>query len=242
MRLCAAFALVISSFSIFASYPARAQQSDAAAIIHDLDAANQSRFENVLQFSDTERYRVYRGKDQAPAAEMTVRVTYKKGAGKSYKILSQSGSSLIQKHGLQPLLDNEKAINDPAKAAQSWFTSANYKMKLKPGVTRTIDGHNCLAIAISPRRQAPNMLEGTLWVDAHTHMQIEVDGIASKSPSIFAGTTKMMRRYADMDGYAMATHARAESSSFFFGRTVVTIDYSEYEFELRPEKQRHPKT
>jgi hypothetical protein len=241
MRLRAAFALIISAFVIFANRPARAQQQDAATIIHDLDSANQSRFDNVLQFSDTEHYRVYRGKDQTLVAEMTVRVTYKKGVGKSYRILSQSGSSLIQKHGLQPLLDNEKAINDPAKAAQSWFTSANYKMKLKPGVTRVIDGHDCIAIAISPRRQAPNMLEGTLWVDAHTHMQIEVDGIASKSPSIFAGTTKMMRRYADMHGYAMATHASAESSSFFFGRTVVTIDYSDYEFEMRNEKQHSSK-
>jgi len=32
----------------------------------------------------------------------------------------------------------------------------------------------------------------------------------------------------------MATHARAESSSMLFGRTVVVIDYSDYHFELRP--------
>lgn len=80
------------------------------------------------------------------------------------------------------------------------------------------------------------MIEGTLWVDAQSHMQIEVEGVASKSPSVFAGTTKMMRRYADMHGYAMATHAWAESSSFFFGRTVVTIDYSDYQFEMSGEK------
>ena len=231
------FALSIGMVALAGNGPARAQQLDGTRILHDLEAANQSRFENVLVFADTEHYRVYRGKDQVhPAAEMTVRVTYKKGVGKSYKILSQSGSSLILKHGLLPLLDNEKVINDPAKAAQSWFTSANYKMQLKPGVTQVIDGRTCLAIAISPRRKAPNMIEGTLWVDTHSHMQIEVEGIASKSPSVFAGTTKMMRRYAEMQGYAMATHARAESSSFFFGRTVVTIDYSDYEFEMQPTK------
>jgi hypothetical protein len=43
----------------------------------------------------------------------------------------------------------------------------------------------------------------------------------------------MMRRYANMQGYAMATHARAESSSPLFGRTVVVIDYSDYHFDLR---------
>ena len=229
--------IIIGLFAVIAGQPAHAQQSDGAAIIHDLDSANQSRFENVLGFSDTETYHVYRGNDQThPVAEMAVRVTYRKATGKTYKILSQSGSSLILKHGLQPLLDNEKAINDPSKAAQSWFTSANYKMQLKPGVTKVIDGHTCLALAITPRHRAPNMLQGTLWVDAGTHMQVEVEGVASKSPSVFAGTTKMMRRYAGMEGYAMATHARAESSSFFFGRTVVTIDYGDYQFQMRPVK------
>ena len=237
IRLCTVLALIIAVLAEVSCPSVLAQQPDAAAIIQDLDAANQSRYENVLGFSDIEHYKVYRGKDQVhPVAEMTVRVTYKKGIGKSYQILSQSGSSVIHKFGLHPLLDNEKALNDPAKIAQSWFTSANYKMQLKPGVMQVIDGRTCLAIAISPRRKAPNMIAGTLWVDANDHMQFQVDGIASKSPSAFAGTTKMMRRYTDMQGYAMATHARAESSSFFFGRTVVTIDYSDYQFEMRPAK------
>jgi hypothetical protein len=236
MNLRAAPALVISLF-IAAAVPARAQQPDAAAIINDLDAANQSRFENVLGFTDVEHYSVFRGKDEAhPAAEMTVRVTYKKGTGKSYEILSQSGSSLVQKFGLQPLLDNEKALNDPATVAQTWFTSANYHMQLRAGAPQIIDGHRCLALDITPHRKAPNMLQGTLWVDAHTHMQIEVNGFASKNPSPFSGPTRMTRHYADMQGYAMATHARAESSSFFFGRTVVIIDYSDYHFEMRHAK------
>ena len=211
-----------------------AQQPDAAAVIRDLDAANQSRFDNVLGFTDVEHYTVYRGNDQTtPAAEMTVKMTYKKGAGKDYAILSQSGSSLIQKFGLRPLLENEKSINNPAKVAQSWFTSTNYEMRLKPGIAQTIDGRQCLAIAITPRRKAPNMIDGTLWVDAVNHTLAQVEGVASKSPSVFAGTTKMMRRYTIMQGYAMAIHARAESSSALFGRTVILIDYSDYHFQLR---------
>ena len=46
----------------------------------------------------------------------------------------------------------------------------------------------------------------------------------------------MMRRYAIMQGYAMALHAHAESSSALFGRTVIVIDYSDYHFQLRPAK------
>ena len=211
----------------------QAQQPNAAAILRDLDAANQARFENVLSFTDTEHYAVFRGNDQTkPAAEMTVKMTYRKGVGKDYSILSQSGSSLIQKFGLHPLLENEKTINNPATVAQSWFTTANYDMRLKPGVSQ-VDGRPCVAFSITPRRKAPNMIDGTLWVDAATHTLVQVEGLASKSPSPFAGSTKMIRRYVNLQGYAMASHARAESTSALFGRTVIVIDYSDYHFQLR---------
>jgi hypothetical protein len=43
-----------------------------------------------------------------------------------------------------------------------------------------------------------------------------------------------MRQYAYVDGFSMATHARAESTTFLYGKTVVTIDYSGYNLELKP--------
>jgi len=44
----------------------------------------------------------------------------------------------------------------------------------------------------------------------------------------------MMRQYATMSGFAMATHARAESDSALLGRTILTIDYSDYQLQLSP--------
>jgi hypothetical protein len=219
--------------------PARAQTRDEASIIHHIDAANQARVENVLGFTDREHYAVFRGADQThPAAEMTVVSTYRKGTGKSYSIVSQSGSSIIRRFGLQPLLDQEKKINEPRNVEESWFTSANYEMHLKPGVTRNIGGRDCIAVSISPKHKAPNMIEGTLWVDAKDDSEVEVEGVASQSPSIFTGRTQMMRQYRNIDGFAMATHARAESDSHLFGKTVVVIDYSDYKIEVRSAARR----
>jgi hypothetical protein len=235
MLLCAMRLLAVLCLVLLFIAEVSAPQPDPAAIIQHIDAVNRARYDNVLAYTDTEHYSVFRGKDQArPSAEMTVKTSYKKGIGKTYAVLSQSGSDLIQRFALRPLLDNEKAINDPAIVEKSWFTSANYQMKLKPGVAQTIDGRNCIALAINPKRKAPNMIEGTLWVDSDDNSIVEVDGVASRSPSVFAGTTKMMRRYANISGYAMAAHARAESNSFLFGRTVVVIDYSDYQIQLRP--------
>lgn len=209
------------------------QPPNAAEIIRQVDNAVRIREENVLSFTDIEHYVVYRGNPLHSIAEMTARDSYTKGKGKTYSILSQSGSEIIFRFGLKPLLDNEAAINDPKKIAQSWFTSANYAMTLRGGEQR-VNGRACYALRIVPRRKAPNMVDGTIWVDAKDGTLVKVEGIASKSPSPFAGTTQMMREYENVDGYSMATHARAESKSFLFGQTVVTIDYSDYRLEVRP--------
>lgn len=205
------------------------------SVIAGIDAAVQTRVANVAGFTDVERYDVYRGQDETnPVAEITVKVTYRKGAGKSYTILSQKGSVLIRRFGLKPLLDHEQEINQPGKVENSWFTSANYEMKLNSGAIEQLDGRACYAVSITPRHKAPNMIDGTLWVDSKDFSTVKVAGIASQKPSIFAGTTHMMREYANIEGYPMATYARAESNSSWFGRTVVTISYSDYHLQLRP--------
>ena len=173
---------------------------------------------------------------------MTVKTTYKKGSGKDYVILSRSGSSLIQKVGLQPLLDNEKAINNPANSPSPGSHRQTTRCISSPASRRSSTVASVSPSTISPRHKAPNMIDGTIWVDADTHTLVQVEGIASRGPSVFAGTTKMMRRYANMHGYFDGHPRRAESSSQLFGRTVIIIDYGEYHFQIRRESSLSPRS
>jgi hypothetical protein len=211
-----------------------AQQTDASAVIRGIDASVQNRLDNVMGYSVTEHYAVYRNNDEThPVAEMTVKTVYQEDTGKSYTILSQSGSEILRKLVLGGIMDNEKRMNLPGIREKSWLTSANYEMKLKPGGTQQLDGRNCLVLSLSPRQKAPYLLDGTLWVDVADDSIVQLQGIASKIPSLFTGPTQMMRQYTSVSGFAMATHARAESDSSLFGRTVVTIDYRDYQLQLR---------
>jgi outer membrane lipoprotein-sorting protein len=222
-------------FAVLGSLASAAQQAGQAAVIAQVDAAVKARVEHVAGYTVTERYAVYRGKDEThPAAEMTVRTVYRKESGKSYAILSESGSDFIRRHVLRPLLANEKEINVPGKRESSWITSANYEMKLKPGGLERLDGRDCHVLGIIPRHKAPNMIEGTLWVDVKDGSIVRIEGTSSQSPSIFTGPAQVMRRYASVGGYAMATQARAVSDSLLLGRTVVTIDYRDYRMQLNP--------
>lgn len=210
-------------------------QAAGGAVYKEIDAAVQHRVRHVAAFTDVERYDVYHGQNQtSPAAEIVVKVTYRRGEGRSYQILSQSGSELIRKFGLIPLLNHENQLSQPGNMEHAWFTSANYEMKLKSDKVEPLDGHSCYQIAISPKQKAPNAIVGTLWVDAKDFSIVKVEGVASRRPSFLAGTTRMMREYTNVDGFPMATRARAVSNGRFIGRTVVTVEYSHYNLVLSP--------
>ena len=230
-------ALVRSSVFIFyvatiGLAPVAAQQVDQASVIQGIDNAVFARVNRIAGYTVIERYAVFRGNDETHSvAAMTVRTTYRKETGKSYDIVSQSGSAMIRRLGLDPLLEREKEINLPGNVQHAWITSANYQMTLNLGIQR-MDGRDCLELAIHPRRKATNLIVGNLWVDARDYTTVRLEGVTSKAPSVFAGTTHLMRQYANIDGFSMATHARAESSSFLYGRTLVTIDYTDYNIQL----------
>jgi hypothetical protein len=213
-----------------------AQQPDEAAIARGVDAAVQARFDHILAYTAIEHYAIYRNSDEIhPVAEMTVKASYQRESGKTYTIVSQTGSSILRTMVLGTLLDNEKQINLPSIRQSAWITSSNYQMKLKPGGNQSIDGRECLVLELTPKRKEPHLIQGTLWVDAKDFSIVQLQGVASKSPSILTGPTKMERHYNKVSGYAQAAHARAVSNSGLLGQTIVKIDTSDYQMQMEPE-------
>lgn len=212
-----------------------AQQLDATAVIQHIDASVKARLDHIAGYTDVEHYAVYRNNDEThPVADMKVRTDYEKSSGKNYTILSQNGSAIIRNLVLGAILDNEKKLNLPGNREGAWITSSNYEMKLKGSGTEHLAGKDCLVLALIPRRKAPYLIEGTLWVDAKDYSIVQIRGTSSRSASIFSGRTQMMRQYALVSGFAQATHARAVSNTSLFGKTIVTIDYDDYQIRLAP--------
>lgn len=209
-----------------------AQPDQNQKIIQKIDSSVAARDENLLAYTVTEQYKVYRGSDhEHTAAEMTVKTTYRKDAGKSYVILTQSGSELILKELLPRILDSERLMTQPANRAQAVLTSANYQMTVKGA--ETIDGRSCTVVAIVPRKNSPYLFRGAIWVDANDGSIVKLDGVASKSASVFAGASQVSRSYANIDGLPMATHAAAVAGSWLLGTTTIDIDYLDYKMTLK---------
>jgi hypothetical protein len=107
-------------------------------------------------------------------------------------------------------------------------------MKLKSNETQRIDGRECLVLSIVPRRPSPFLFTGTLWVNARDYSIVQLQGMAAKSHSMLTGPAQVARQYANVDGFPMATHARAVSNSMLLGQTIVKIDYQGYQIQPPP--------
>ncbi len=212
-----------------------AQQPDSAAVVQHIDAAVQARVDSIAGYTATEHYAVFRNNDEShPVAEMTVKAVYRKDAGKTYTPIAQSGSEIIRNTLLSSILDRETHMSQPGVREGAYVTSANYEMEWQPNLREDADGRNCLVVNITPRHTAPYLFKGSIWVDAGNYSIVQFHGTATKSASIVTGPAEITRQYALISGFPMAIHARALSNSFLFGPTVIKIDYSDYQIELRP--------
>jgi outer membrane lipoprotein-sorting protein len=237
--LFAKFALAFLAPYIVVSGRAVAQQPpDIGSIIRGVDASVKTRLDRLAGYTVTEHYAVFRGKDEThPAAEMLVKTTYTRQAGKSYEIVSQSGSSLWRNEVLHTLLDNEKRMSQPGNVQTALIDSANYEMKLDTNPRQRLNDRDCLVLDITPRHNSEYLFKGTLWVDAQDFAIVQLKGTASKSAFFLASAAQVSRQYDEMAALPMATHAQAVSGSAMLGQTTVKIDYSNYQLELIPDKQ-----
>lgn len=209
------------------------QALDNNTVVHGIDASVATREDNLLGYIVTEHYSVFRNQEKEhPAAEMTVKTTYRRDKGKSYQILGQSGSDLILKQVLGRVLDSEHELTQPANRTHALINSTNYNMAIKS--EEKVGTHDCIVLSIAPKHSSPYVFTGTLWVDAQDESILQLEGIAAKSPSMLTGPAQVSRTYEKIDGFPMATHATATSSSWLLGQTTIQIEYTGYQIQASP--------
>jgi len=213
--------------------PARAQVPNLGTVVMGVDSSVKNRLDRLGAYTVTEHYAVFRGQtDPIPAAEMLVKTTYRKETGKTFEVLSQSGSSLWRNQVLKTLLENEQRMSKPGNVETALINSANYEMKLDKDPEANLNGRRCVVLDITPRRKSQYLFDGLLWVDANDFSIVQLKGTAAKSAFFLANAADVARQYSDFEGLPMATHAEAVSRSSLLSQTVVKVDYSGYQIQL----------
>ena len=197
-----------------------------ADVIRGIEHAQLAREERMTGYSVTEKY-VVKNSRFGEAAEMTVEVTYAKGAGKVYRVISRRGPSFLQTRLLDRVLKEETELSrgDTRKAAL--VTGDNYRMKWVG--EELLGGRNCEVVLLEPRKKSPHLLRGKAWVDAVTRNMVRIEGRPAASLSFWANSPLVTRDYFDIGDFSFARKSLAVSQSFLLGRTELTVEYTDYQ-------------
>jgi len=202
-------------------------------IIRGIDNAVQNRENTVASYTVQEHYAIYRNGEEKPSAEMTVQTMYKRGLGKEFTTLSQSGSGLLRGAIIEKILASEKEMSGPSVRDSVLVNSSNYEFVPEPG---KVDYANrqCIVVDLKARRKSQHLFNGKAWYDASDFSVVRLEGTPAQSVSFFAGDSSVDREYQKVDGVPMAVHAEAHSHSFLLGTTVLKVDSTNYQIQHNP--------
>src|SRR5215469_13136160 len=119
---------LLTSLCLFLTFTA-SSQTPPSNLIQRVDEAEIARETNLAGYTVTEHYSVFRNGGSDPAATATVQTVYKRGEGKSYTVVSRTGSTFLQKYLIDRVISEQKGLSKGDARKDALIVSANYDMQ-----------------------------------------------------------------------------------------------------------------
>ena len=203
-----------------------ADGSEQNRIIEGMMRRQTAQQEAILSYTRVQHYSVTSARFGAKA-EREVRIHSDPVKGKSYEIVSRSGSTVIQNRVLDGLLEAEIASSQGSEL----LTLANYSFHLLG--QEALGGGNCYVLETDPKHKDKRLLKGRIWLDAEDFSVIRVEGRSSESLSFWVGKPVIVRDYTRIAGYTWATRAHSHIDNLLLGKSELVIEYRDYQFEFK---------
>ena len=210
-----------------AAAPASTSAPDLTAtqIVAAMLDRNQARAAALKHFHSLRHYSVeYRGYAAKVAAKMDVEADYDAASGKSFKVVSQSGSKLLIDKVLKRLLESE---TDAQKQHSSDLTPTNYNFKLAG--QEDVDGHPAYVLDVEPLTDNKYLYRGKIWVDAADFALERIEAQPAKNPSFWISSTAIHHRYEKTGSFWLPAQNESDTDVRVGGKAVLKIDYGKYD-------------
>jgi hypothetical protein len=202
--------------------------SSANEIVEQMQRHDQAQTQELKHYKALRHYQVeYRGFSATVTAKMDVEVNYDAATGKSFRIVSQSGSSFLCSKVLKRAVDSEKeASQDKASTA---LTTANYRFHLAG--SESVGGRPAYILNVEPLVASKFLYRGKVWVDAADFAIVKMETEPAKNPSLLISQTLIHYTGALVGGFWLPRELRSETKVRIGGTAVLTIDYGSYQVE-----------
>ena len=230
----AGIAMILASAIAVAQGPSPSAAEPAVSVTRGLSAAqivaamqdrNLARAAALKHFHSVRHYSVeYRGYAAKVAAQMEVEADYDAASGKSFHIVSQSGSKLLIDKVLKRLLESE---TDAQKKHSSDLTNANYSFKLAG--QEDVAGRPAYILDVEPLTDNKYLYRGKIWVDAADFALARIEAEPAKNPSFWISSTAIHHRYEKTGSFWLPAQNESDTDVRVGGKAVLRIDYGKYD-------------
>jgi hypothetical protein len=196
-------------------------------IVEQMQQHAQAQKDRLKQWTSLRHYHVeYRGFSRKLEATMNVEVNYAAGKGKTFRILSESGSKILFEKVLKRAVESEKEAAQDADA--SALTTANYRFELAG--EDAVAGRPAYQLNVEPITTNKYLYRGKIWVDAKDFAVVKMETEPAKNPSFWISRTEIHFTADEVDGFWLPHEMRSDTKVRIGGVAVLTIDYGNYDF------------
>ena len=221
--------LSLASALSLAAWAAVDGSSEQQRVVDGMVKAQGARFEHFEGYSRLQHYSVTTERF-ALKADLVARVHRDRVKGKSYEVISRSGSPAIQSHVFDALLEAEVETSKQGGSGEL-LTPENYSFRLTG--QEDYQGRHCYVLETDPKHKDKRLLKGRMWVDAEDFGVVHVEGRPSDSLSFFVGRPMIMQDFTRLSGFWWASRRHSYIDNMLLGKADLVIDYSDYKFEPR---------
>jgi hypothetical protein len=198
---------------------------DESRLFSELLTDNELRNAALAGYTEERTYQVTDLTGRVRAQEIG-QMEYRAPDKKTFATTSESGSGLVRRLALNPLIASEIDATSTKQNHDSAITPANYTLELLG--EQQVGPYRCILARATPKRIDKYLFEGKIWIDSEDFAVVRITGHPAKKVSFWIERVEFVREYQKIDGFWLPQKDETHVQVRMYGQKVLTIDHQNY--------------
>jgi hypothetical protein len=151
----------------------------------------------------------------------------------AFKAVDFVGDGFVKTNVIARLLQSEVDHVQKGEDSSTAITAKNYKFSYK-GTDQIADAPVHVFLA-KPRRKAPGLFKGRIYLNVYTGEIVRAEGKMVKSPSFFVKNIEFIQEYARVGEFNLISHIHSTADTRIVGKAIVDIRHNRYQAKSLPQ-------
>jgi hypothetical protein len=194
-------------------------------VLAELATHNEDRRSALHDYTVLRTYQVVDVNGKVHAEEIG-RMEFSSPDKKTFIVTSESGSGLIRRMALNPLINSEIEAATGKEHHDNAVSSDNYSLNLLG--EQQLGPYRCFVAEAVPKRKDKYLFEGRVWIDVNDYSVVRIEGHPAKKLSFWIQHAEFVRQYQRIDGFWFPEKDQTHVQVRLYGKKILKIEHRNY--------------